>query len=686
MRKIITFIIISLFILIFSVSGTYIYADSPQTGNATSYTYTLDSENNWTRTQDAYLPGEILFLDAPLWNPEDLFVKGNKLYIADTGNGAVLCRNLETGDIDTFGKGILNTPTGIFVNENDELYVADMGFNKVFLFNPEGELVQEYARPTEVSFGKDTQYKPKKIVADNAGVLSVVSDGSFDGIIQLSKTGEFLGYFGYNTVPMTFIEVLQDYFFTDAQKAKLFNKIPLAFNNIAQDSKGINYTITKGVSGTAVKKHNISGNNIIKKTMFDELNFADIAIGPGGQIYAVTETGLIFEYDNEGDLLFSFGGRTISSERSGLLTVASGITVDEHYNLYVLDKERGVVHTFSPTSFSTRLHNAIHNYQKGNYEQSCEELSVLLMQSGNVKIVYSYLGKNELQLHNWNEAAYYFRNAGDRSGYSDAFWEIRNSGINVVLPWIIVGIIGVILVRFVYRKIETFRRARKITGAYKSISRYVPAKVCDFKNNMLYGLHILRHPFNGYDEVKTGLKGSISTATVLYILAFLVFAFDYLGRGFIFNYNSLENTSPFYPLVLFALPVGLFILCSYMVTEINDGKGEFKKIYIALSYSITPLICLLPFLTLLSHFLTLNEQFLISFSVLFIYGWTAILVVIAIREIHEYEFYQTFWNIILTFFMMIIVIFICSIIYMLWDKAFDTVASMVREGKYRAGI
>jgi len=86
--------------------------------------------------------------------------------------------------------------------------------------------------------------------------------------------------------------------------------------------------------------------------MVDEPNFVDITIANDGRIIAVTETGLIYEYDREGNLLFSLGGRAISSERNGYFTVVSGICVDENDNLYVLDSERGLVHVFVPTLYT----------------------------------------------------------------------------------------------------------------------------------------------------------------------------------------------------------------------------------------------------------------------------------------------------------------------------------------------
>ena len=642
-------------------------------GNATSYTYTLTSDGSWMRSQDAYLPGQILLMDSPLNAPEDVFVRNGILYLAENGERRVVLLDLATGKSTYFGEGILDSPSGLFVTEDGKLYVADVGLQKVLVFDEKGNVILEYGRPSTKAFGKTSSFKPLKVTVDKSGILSILSEGSYDGLIQLSPAGEFLGYFGYNTVPVTFSEMIQDKFFTKEQKEKLFHKIPLTFYNFAQDQSGIIYTVTQGASDNAVKKHNVSGNNIISIAMADEKNFVDIALDSYGNIYAVTEKGIIYEYDNDGNLLFTFGGYAITSERNGLITVASGITVDESGNLYVLDKERGLVHTYFPTAFAMGLHQAINLYRSGSYEESRACLLDLLRLSGNVSVIYSYLGKDEIQLGQYDMAAGYFEKAGEREGYSDAFWEIRNQKIATYLPWFVgilfgLFILGALGKRLLKRK-DILQPVRESRGW----------------RNMTFGLWMMRHPFDGVYDVKVGKVGSVISATALYVIAMVMFTVNYFFSGFAFNYHNKADTALIFPMLLFAVPVALFVICSYMVTEINDGKGCFRKIYMAMAYALTPLICILPILTVLTHVLSLSEIFLISLGLIIAYVWTGCLVIVCIKEVHEYEFSQVFLNIILTLFMMIVVVFIVSVLYMFWDKAADVVTSVFREGFYRVG-
>ena len=63
-----------------------ISAVSVSASENTTYTYTISVDNEWIRTQDAYMPGEVLFSGYGLSQPNDIFVLGRKLYVADTGH------------------------------------------------------------------------------------------------------------------------------------------------------------------------------------------------------------------------------------------------------------------------------------------------------------------------------------------------------------------------------------------------------------------------------------------------------------------------------------------------------------------------------------------------------------------------------------------------------------------------
>lgn len=669
------------FVLAVILPGPAVRAAALAGGNATTKTYTLRKESGNSLlipTQDAYLTGDALFLDDPLRMPEDLYWIDSRLYVADTGNGRIVCQDLESGEIHTYGEGILVSPSGVFVTKEGEIYAADPSLGAVVVLDGQGRELRRYGRPESTAFGANTQYQPTKVAVLDSGIIYIVSSGSFDGIIQLDAEGEFMGYYGYNNIPMTALDVLQDLLFTEAQKQKLFNKIPLAFYNLALDEKGLCYTVTQRTGVTPLKKHNIAGVNILENTLPDAL-LADISIGPDGLIFAVSESGLIYELDNDGQLLFALGGQVANSERRGLFTLASGIAVDQSCNLYVLDKERGIVHTFLPTEYADLMHRAVRQYRNGEYSESSRTLERVLQLAGNIQIAYHYFGKVEMQLRDYEAATVNFRRAGENAGYSDAFWEVRTQRISKWFGGAVMGVLALaLLTTFLAR-----RRKKKEPEAVYFYTDGRRAQDRKFSENLKFSFRFFKAPSNSFYEVKLGARGTVGTGVCLYLLAFLAFALYYVGRGFAFTGVSLSNTSPLYLVILFFLPTGLFVLSSYMVSEVNSGEGSLKRMFIGMSYGLAPMICILPVLTFLTHILTRTESFLVNFGFIVAVLWTAVLELLAIKEIHNYEPGQVAVNVLLTLFLMIVILFAGSILVMFWDTALDTVSALFKEVCYR---
>ena len=109
-------------------------------------TYT-QGPNGLVLTQTAYEPTGTLVLNTELNNPEDILIKNNYIYIADSGNKRVLKTNYN-GEV-VLEINNLGNPTGIDVDNEDNIFVADRQLRTIIKFNNLGEEVQRYNRPTE---------------------------------------------------------------------------------------------------------------------------------------------------------------------------------------------------------------------------------------------------------------------------------------------------------------------------------------------------------------------------------------------------------------------------------------------------------------------------------------------------------------------------------------------------------
>ncbi len=652
------------------VALVVVMAPSVSAYEATNYSYTISAEGEWIRTQDAYLTSAIILKNAGLNGPEDMTVKGDELYIADTNNKRIYIYNMRTKENRIVGEGILSKPTGVFVNEAGDIYVADNSNYEVYVFATDGSLKHTYKRPQEATFGSKTEFRPSKIAVNPAGILYIVSDGSYDGMVQIDAEGNFLGYFGYNNVPMSIGDYLQDIFFTEAQKSKLFDRVPMTFSNLAMDDKGLVYSITQSVEGNAVKRHNVSGQNLLPDDMDDEQNFLDIAIGNYGQIYAVTQNGLIFEYDTDGNLLFSLGGWAISQERGGIFNNASSIAADDYGNVYVLDSVRNTVHALSPTAMATAVHSAMDKYNQGFYEDSkkiWEHVSLII---GNSRISENGIANCLYQLQDYEGAADHYYIAENRSGYSDAYWQIRSDSVTVLLPYILGVAIILAILLFVYKRYRKTHPKKK-----RNISK--------FESDMRYIGKTIKHPLDSFYSIRRENVGSFASASVIYLIGFIVFIANFILRGFVISTHNPQNTSILYVSVLFLIPVTLFIISNFLVGEINESEARFRDIYVATAYVMSPFIAIMPFIIAISHFLTEAESSLLGLASVAIYSWVAILLWISTKEIHAYTVPRTIANLLITIFLILVIIIAGSLLIMFWDQLVDFVYSVIKEVQYR---
>ncbi|MGC8820782.1 MAG: YIP1 family protein [Fervidobacterium sp.] len=642
--------------------------------NSTFLTYTVSGRNSWKVTQDAYIVSEVLFREFDLYYPEDLFINGSKMYIVDSGNARILVYDMVTREATVIGELSLWQPTGIFVTD-EYIYVADPGSSEVVIFTLDGKEVKRIGRPTNPLFGETANYKPRKLAVDKRGNIYVVSEGTSEGVIQLDKNGEFLGYFGNNMVSITFLDKFIDLFYSKEQKEKFLHRIPKPYTNITIDNKGLIYTVTQKEFGNAIKKHNTIGLNILsasrERRMVDEDNFVDIAVDKEGRMYALTESGLIYEYDSEGNLIFSFGGRAIATERNGLFSVASAIEVDENGKLYVLDKERGLVHVFIPTEYANILHQALNLYEKGKYLESKALWEKVMTYDGYSKIAHYGLGKAYFQAAQYNEAALHFREAFARRDYSDAFWEMRNIWLQKNMGIILFIVALVILMSFI---LDLFAKKGLIKLRIQLKNKLL--------NDILYVKNILRHPLDTFYYLQRKKHGSVLSASILYILFLGVVLLDYFGRSFIFNLNTQDRTVGFV-LLTAAAPLGLWIISNWLVSSINDGRGTLRDIYVFTAYSFAPYVLFQPIVVLSTYILTYNERFLIDFSSFILISWSAILLAIGVKETHDYDLRETIKSIFLTLGWIFVIILVYSIVYMLWDQLIETAFSIVQEVLYR---
>jgi hypothetical protein len=149
--------------------------------------------------------------------------------------------------------------------------------------------------------------------------------------------------------------------------------------------------------------------------------------------------------------------------------------------------------------------------------------------------------------------------------------------------------------------------------------------------------------------------------------------------GFSFNSGLTDTYNPFSILALFWVAFFLFIGVNYLVASITDGEGTFRNVYVGTVYSLSPAVTLLLPVVLLTNVLTLNEQFVIQLGYLVIVGWSVLLLILMIREIHGYSLGEVVRNLVLTLFTIIMFLCVVYILFILGDQVVNFIYEVIRE-------
>jgi len=640
------------------------------------------------------MPAAVYLQGQGLNKPEDIFVVGTDIYIADTGNKRIVVYNIKTGAMTSFGEDILRTPRGIFVTEDGEVYVADYGNSEVYRFNAAHELVWTFSKPDSYLFSEQTQYRPLNVSVSSSGTLYVVSEGAFEGLLQFETEGncEFLGFFGANPRDISVFERMQELILSTTQMERVLTRKPRAITNI-DIANDLVYTVTmtpfsKGfgpdsATNNSLRRLNMAGENILYSgatRMTDEETFSDIAVNKYGCIFALSQVGIISEYDPNGELVFSFGGTAVSSERNGLFTAPVAIDIDDNDFVYVLDKERSLIQVFYPTEFAKTTHDAIVAFEAGEFSESLDIWQDLLRLNGMSKLAHNGLGKSLYSLGDYEGSLVEFAYTYNRVEYSKAFWEVRNAWIQSNITWIVsVAFILIALwmvLKFINKKTGVF------TKFFARFKRNKPKN--KLWSDIKYIGTMFRHPIDSLYDLKVGKHGSVLSASIVYLIAYAVFLVNLLLRAFLFRgIDNLKYLTVNYLLAMFLLPCALFVVVNYMISSINEGEGSFKNVYVCTAYAFSPMILLLPFVVLLTYVCTFNEAFLVTFSTTIIFAWTALYFVLMVLEVHRFSFWNMVKNLLLTIFAIIIAIVGFLIIYLMAKQVIAFGGDVFREVIYR---
>lgn len=380
---------------------------------------------------------------------------------------------------------MLNAPEGVFIHEKEqEIYIADTGNKRIVVLDLENYgLLRIIGEPAELS--GVTQFNPSKITVDLANRIYVVVQSSYEGILELTRDGEFSGYYGVNT-PMV---SLTDYFWksiaSDEQKQQMSKVYAPAFNNITLDGEGFVMAVTYDLSASdMVFRLNSKGENVLREegntfvvgdiwsmsSSDTGSQFVDIAVTDFGT-YALLDRskGRIFLYNFDGELLNAFG--SMGNLKGEFKNPTSIAWLGD--KLVVTDNTLNCAYILTPTAFGKAVLEGNEHYYFGRWDDALVSFRQALALNANYEAAYSGIGKNYLMKDDYETAMYYFKMGNNRTFYSKAYngyrgeWLERHFLLIMILFLAIVAAVVGSEIRYHKQSKSRARAAMKLLNSRK---------------------------------------------------------------------------------------------------------------------------------------------------------------------------------------------------------------------------
>lgn len=461
---------------------------------AKNNTYIYDYWAEYEKSPDAYRVVDVVYASdfgstVEMKSPSGLFCLDDSVYVCDSGNNRIL--ELKYNDdktlslvriIDHFNaNGVVdetfNSPSDVFINKDRSFFICDTGNGRILKLDKDLNFIFQMIEPDDPTYEKGKQFNPKRVVADAKGRAYVMATGVNKGFIKYEYDGSFASFFGASDVMFDAVDMFWKKFATKAQREQMATFVPTEYSNCYIDSEGLIYAVTKTFesydllsdAAKPIRRLNALGSDILIKNglylpigdlqwgdaggISDPARFVDITVLDNEVYLALDEThGRVFAYNNQGFLLFAFGGR---GNIDGNFRNACSL---DHVgkDLFVLDEFNGSITIFSPTKYGNLIYGAEEDYASGEYDASADKWTEVLKLNGNYDLAHVGLGKSYLRKEQYKQAMDAFKLTRYRRLYSKAFAYYRKELIEKYIGLGSAILLALILIPMIVKAVKKF--------------------------------------------------------------------------------------------------------------------------------------------------------------------------------------------------------------------------------------
>lgn len=596
------------------------------------------------------------------------------------------------GDIYYFHKA-----EGIFVDDDNNLYIADYNNQRVLKSTTDGSLIRTYVLPDSHLIPTDFIYQPTKVAVDAKGYVYILSAGSYYGAILYSPDDEFLGFYGSNDVAATFTQALttlfKRLFMNNDKRSGMASSLPYTFSDLWIDDDGFVYTATGGTEtlNGQIKRLNPGGSNILMGS--DLTNFADegsgvsstgdprvqsllgVAVDNNGFMHVIDKAyGRIFIYDSECTMITAFGGGVKKGMQDGTFRELSAIAYNlNNDDIVVCDSLANTVTVFNITDYGKLVKSAQAKTLVGNYEDAFDEWQQVLSLDRNCQMAYAGLAKayytrgaratDEAEASkNLHIAMDLAKEGYDRETYAEAFGNVRSELIRD--NFTLIMIVAVLLVAGVIFLLvfSTKKQVRLI------------------KNQKVHlATTMMTHPFDNFRDIKEKGLTSIPVCLVIIVLYYVFTVMETTAGGFAFVYFDPASYNALFILAETIGFVLLWTIANWAVCTLFSGKGKIKEIFTVICYSLVPSLFGSIVFVIASNVLVPDEAAFLSILLLICSGYSLLMIVVGTMIVHDYSLLKFIGTSLLTLLGCGIVLFLLIAVTILLQQTWGFISTIYSE-------
>ncbi|MBO4733843.1 MAG: hypothetical protein J5662_05115 [Clostridia bacterium] len=642
------------------------------------------------------LSGADFGLGDTLKAPLDIFFDDTYLYLLDSDSSRLIVYDEQQSQIVSLitkplykGEELnFRRAEGVFAKDGN-IYICDTENARIIVCDINGTVSKVVGCPESDVIPEDFIFAPSKLVSDSKGFFYLISGGCFYGAMRFDSDFNFLGFYGANVTATSISDIYSNIV------GKLFNnnekisgqakKIPFQFVDLCVDSYDFVYTVTNSGEYGQIRRINPGGSNVyqvlsdgvysksdsvffglrgsIKRTFETEKSsLISVTVDEDDFIYVFdSKFGRILIYDEFGVMLCAFGGGLGDGGNKGTFKKPASIHINGE-RLYALDSAKGTVSVFRITDYGKLIKKANILTNEGRYEESKEVWNEVLLNDSNCQSAYNGLAKAMLATDEYKEALKMARMGKNTELYGEAFIKVRGEFFDryfyaVFIPAI--ALAAVISVLLIIKKKKGIVLIKD-----KTVVSAIGACV---------------HPFTAYKNLyENKRKKTVIAVVFLFLFFFVTILLDFF-KGYMYGYVDTASYNAFFTLLGTTGIALLYTVANWGICSIQGGKGKMYEVFIAVAYSLVPIIVYRLFLLIISNIMTEKEAFFLSVFEVLAWIITGFSLLVANMEIHEYDFFKVLKTTVIIILGMGLVIFLMFMVIVLIQQLITFLQTIFNE-------